>query len=586
MNCFKIQRTLRSLLQLQCSHIRFLSYIREKLKESYTFKPGDIPLSSSTISQILDEAADSNGDAIAFISDHQGIKKNFTDFRNEVDRLASGFVSLGLKKGDRIGLYSPNCYEWPLTQYAAAKAGLILVTINPAYQPSELEYCLKKVGCKALVTWDSFKTQNFYDILCGLIPELPSSHPNDLNNSNFPNLKTIMMISKDRKTGILNFNDALQSGNKESDRILSEIEKSIQFDDPANIQYTSGTTGRPKGVVLSHHNIVNNCVVLGRRMGYHLQKPIICCQVPLFHCFGCVFGSTASVMFRGTCIFPSAGFNAVESLKSVEKNRCTVIYGTPTMHVDGIYNFKLQNYDVSSLKQAVVGGSPAVESLIEELKETFGLSYINIAYGSTENSPAVAVNGIDDDFEKAVKGLLKPLEYIELKIVDRNGRLVPINAEGELCVRGHNLFLGYWQDPEKTAEVVEKTNWYHTGDLTVMDEEGCIKIVGRIKDMIIRGGENIYPMEIENFLNTHPAILEVNVVGVPDKRMGEEVCAWISVKKDMNLTEEEVKNFCRGKISHFKIPRYIMFVDDFPKTTSGKIKKYEMVRISTEKLKL
>ncbi|GIY52333.1 medium-chain acyl-CoA ligase ACSF2, mitochondrial [Caerostris darwini] len=586
MNCLKTQRILVTLTRFHSLHIRFLSSAQQKIKDSYFFLPGDIPLLSLTVPKLLDETADKYGDRNAFISAHQGIVKNYTDFRHEVEKLASGFISLGLRKGDRIGVCTPNCYEWPLTQYAAAKAGLILVNINPAYQSMELDYCLKKVGCKALVTWDVFKTQNFYNILCELIPELPKSTSCRLKSSNFPNLESIIMISKDKKPGILNMSDVIEYGNKESDEILSSIEKSIQFDDPVNIQYTSGTTGKPKGVVLSHHNIINNVLVLGRRIGYHLQTPVICLQVPLFHCFGCVFGTLASVMYQGTCVFPSAGFNSVDSLKAVEQYKCTAIYGTPTMLIDCLNSLQLQKYDISSLNLVLLGGSPSTEKLVEDLKKQLKVSAICIAYGSTENSPAVAVSGVDDELEKSVKGMLKPVEYVELKIVDDNGKLVPINTEGELCVRGHNLFLGYWDEPEKTAEVVDKSSWYRTGDLCDMDEYGYVRVVGRKKDMIIRGGENIYPAELENFLSTHPAILESHVVGVPDKRMGEEVCAWISVKENMILTEEDVKQFCKGKISHFKIPRYIMFVKEFPKTVSGKIKKYEMVRISIEKLNL
>ncbi|GIY52334.1 medium-chain acyl-CoA ligase ACSF2, mitochondrial [Caerostris darwini] len=522
----------------------------------------------------------------AFISVHQGISKNYADFRHEVAKLASGFISLGLRKGDRIGLCCPNCYEWPLTQYAAAKAGLILVNINPVSQPMELDYCLKKVGCKALVTWDVFKTQNFYNILCELIPELPKSTSCRLKSSNFPNLEYIIMISKDKKTGILNMSDVIESGNKDSDEILYSIEKSIQFDDPVNIQYTSGTTGKPKGAVLSHHNIINNVLIMGKKAGYHLQNPVICLQVPLFHSFGCVFGTLSSVMYQATCVFPSIGFNSADSLKCVEHYKCTVIYGTPTMLIDCLNSLQLQKYDISSLNQVIIGGSAIIENLLKELKKLLKVSTVTVAYGSTENSPAVAANGIDEDFEKSIKGFLKPLEYVELKIVDNNGKVVPVNTEGELCVRGHNLFLGYWDEPQKTAEVVDKSLWYHTGDLSAMDEYGYVKIVGRKKDIIIRGGENVYPVEIENFLSTHPAIFLTSVVGVPDKRMGEEICAWISVKENMTLTEEDVKQFCKGKISHFKIPRYIMFVKEFPKTLTGKIKKSEMTRMSIEELKL
>ncbi|GIX91825.1 medium-chain acyl-CoA ligase ACSF2, mitochondrial [Caerostris extrusa] len=369
-------------------YFKFLSNAQQKIKESYFFTPGDIPLSSLTVSKLLDETADKCGDRTAFISAHQGISKNYTDFRHEVEKLASGFISLGLRKGDRIGLCCPNCYEWPLTQFAAAKAGLILFP-NPG-----------------------------------------------IHNYDFEGQETVIRLI------------------------------------PVNIQYTSGTTGKPKGVVLTHHNIINNVLVLGRRIGYQLQTPVICLQVPLFHCFGCVFGTLASVMYQGTCVFPSTGFNSVDSLKAVEQYKCTAIYGTPTMLIDCLNSLQLKKYDISSLN---LGGSPSTEKLVEDLKKQFKVSAICIAYGSTENSPAVAVSGVDDELEKSVKGMLKPVEYVELKIVDDNGKVVPINTEGELCVRGHNLFLGYWDEPEKTAEVVDKSSWYRTGDLCDMDEYGYVR---------------------------------------------------------------------------------------------------------------
>ncbi|KFM70604.1 Acyl-CoA synthetase family member 2, mitochondrial, partial [Stegodyphus mimosarum] len=577
-----LKRKLFRVLNASYFQSRGISDVQKKIKNSYYFMRGDLLLSSSSIGQLVDVAADESGDHVAFISANQKISKSFSQFRHEVNKFASGLVSLGLQKGDKIAICSPNCYEWPVAQFATAKAGLILVNINPAYQAKEMEYCLKKMECKAIITWDILKTQNFYKLLCEIAPELPKSAAGKLKSHNIPSLETVIMISEDSKDGILLFNDVMNAGNSDSDKALAKLEKLIQFDDPINIQFTSGTTGFPKGATLTHHNLINNALVSGRRLGYNLLKPVICCQVPLFHCFGSVLGTLCSVIFQSTCIFPYASFNPEVSLKAIEKYKCTTVYGTPTMFVDLLNNYKLIKSSMSSLKQAVIGGAAVPEALVKEVHEVLKVPYINIAYGSTENSPVVAVNGINDDFQNAVDGVLQPLEFVELKVIDDNGCLVPIKNEGELCVRGHGLFIGYWGDKEKTEEVIDKTRWYHTGDICIMNEYGYVKIVGRKKDIVIRGGENLYPQEIENFLHTHPAVLETHVVGVPDTRMGEELCAWISVKDGMNITEEDIKKFSKGKISHFKIPRYIIFVKDFPKTTSGKIKKFEMKEISIQ----
>ncbi|XP_055933207.1 medium-chain acyl-CoA ligase ACSF2, mitochondrial-like isoform X1 [Argiope bruennichi] len=586
MNYYKVGKSLLRSLKLHYLHTRCISEIQKKIKNSYYFMYGDAMLSSSRIGQIIDNSADKCGDSIAVVSVQQNISKTYSELRHEAERLASGLISIGLRKGDRIGICCPNCYEWPLVQFAAAKAGLILVNINPASQAMELEYCLKKVGCKALVIWDMLKTQDYYQILCDIIPDLPKSTYGSPKNNKLSNLEHIIMISDSKKNGILSLKDVFESADKESDMKLSEVEKLLQFDDPVNIQFTSGTTGTPKGAVLTHHNLVNNALLAGRRFGFNLYKPVVCCHLPLFHSFGCVYGSLSSIFYQGTCVFPSLTFDAFSSLAATEKYRCSVVFGTPTMYVDMIRNFKSGKFNIGSLKQGIIGGAAANASLVKDIREILDIPHLMVGYGATETSPAVSSTRFVEDFENVTNGVMQLVEYAEVKIVDDKGQLLPVNARGELCVRGHNTFLGYWDDEEKTAQVLDKTHWYHTGDLASMNEYGFIKIVGRIKDMIIRGGENIYPLEVENFLNTHPSILEVHICGVPDDRMGEEACAWICLKEGAKLTEEEVKEFCKGKISHYKIPRYIMFVKEFPKTQSGKIKKSEMTKIASEKLKL
>lgn len=583
----KIPKKLLKLFKPYGTHIRNISEVQRKIQNSYYFMHGDVMLSSATVGQLVDKAADESGDRMSFVSAHQGVGKTYAEFRKEVLQLASGLVSLGLRKGDRIAIFSPNCYEWPVAQYATAKAGLISVTINPAYQAAELEYCLKKVGCKAIISADHLKTTDYYQMFCKMMPELPTKSPlAKIQSKKLPQLERIIMITDKAKEGTLSFTDVLQAGNAESNELLATTEKSLQFDDPINIQFTSGTTGNPKGALLTHHNIINNALICGRRVGFNLFRPTACCQVPLFHCFGGVFASLSSMIYQSTCVFPSKTFNARETLETIEKYRCTIVYGAPTMYMDMLHQYREFKPDLRSLKQAVIGGAASPEALVREIHKEFDLTHTLVAYGTTENSPAVAANGLNCSFEDCVQGILQPYEYLELKVVNAQNQVLPVLEQGELCVRGHSVFLGYWEDPEKTDEVMEKTNWYHTGDLATMNEYGRVKIVGRKKDMVIRGGENLFPVEIENFLHTHPAILEAQVVGVPDPRLGEELCAWICLKKGEKLTEEELRNFFKGKISHFKIPRYIMFVEDFPRTASGKIKKFEVKRISIEKLNL
>uniref|UniRef100_A0A2L2Y9S5 Medium-chain acyl-CoA ligase ACSF2, mitochondrial n=1 Tax=Parasteatoda tepidariorum TaxID=114398 RepID=A0A2L2Y9S5_PARTP len=567
--------------------IRYFSgAVPQKENRSYYFKNGAIPLTPITLGNLLDTAADTYGDSIAFASNHQGISKTYLEFKKEVETLASGFIACGLKRGDRIAIYSPNCYEWSLTQFAAGKAGLILVNLNFLSQLQEVEHSLQSVSCKAVISCDKHRKQDYYEIFNRIIPDLSTQNPKNLRSEKLPDLNSIIIISDDHKKGTLRFKDVSDSRNKESDTLLTQTEKLIQCDDPVNIQFTSGTTSLPKGAVLTHHNIINNAIYSARRAQFDLMRPILCCQVPLFHTFGCVIGTLSPILHGGTIVFPSAGFDSIESLKTIEKYRCNVLFGTPTMIIDIVKNYKLLHHDISSLKQVTIGGSPAPGGLLKELQNDLKIQKVQIAYGLTETSPVISLTNLNEGKEAMISDFLEPIEELELKIIDEEGRIVPINTKGEVLARGYSIFSGYWNDKVKTEEAIDKSKWFHTGDIGVLNEKGHLKIDGRIKDMVIRGGENIYTSEVESFLSTHPAILEVQICGVPDERLGEELCCWIHVKSGMNLTEEEVRNFCKEKISNYKIPRYIMFIEQFPRTASGKIKKNEMTRISKEQLNL
>ncbi|XP_071035877.1 medium-chain acyl-CoA ligase ACSF2, mitochondrial-like isoform X2 [Parasteatoda tepidariorum] len=551
-------------------------YFSIKKSNSYVSKNGSLPFSDVTVADLLDNASDTYGGHTALISAHQNIAKNYWELRNEAEKLASGFIACGLQKGDKIAIYSPNCYEWSLTQLAAAKSGLILVAINYSCTPQELEYCLKKVSCKAVVSFNKLEHQDFYETFNKIIPNLRANKAGRIQSDKFPSLEKVIMMSDENKEGTIRFKDVLESRNRESDIALSQIKKTIQFDDPSHILFTSGTTGYPKAAILNNQKALNNLIRIFYRLGFDKMEPVICCPVPFFHIFGCHIGTLGMILSKSTTILPSATYNYVKNLNCIEKYKCNVMYGTPTMLVDLLRRSRELQMDISTIN---------TKSLMKDLYSSFKQPNIHVMYGLTECG-AIAQMGSDIDCETAMKGFLEPCEQTELKIIDNKGFVVPKNVKGEICSRGYTTFLGYFDDKNKTAKSVDKNNWFHTGDIGIMNNKGWVKIVGRIKDMVIRGGENIFLTEVENFLSTHPAVLQVNICGVPDERLGEELCCWIVLKPNMSLTDEDVREYCKGKISHYKIPRYVMFVEDFPKTTTGKIKKHEMTEISKTKLSL
>ncbi|XP_042898699.1 medium-chain acyl-CoA ligase ACSF2, mitochondrial-like isoform X1 [Parasteatoda tepidariorum] len=560
-------------------------YFSIKKSNSYVSKNGSLPFSDVTVADLLDNASDTYGGHTALISAHQNIAKNYWELRNEAEKLASGFIACGLQKGDKIAIYSPNCYEWSLTQLAAAKSGLILVAINYSCTPQELEYCLKKVSCKAVVSFNKLEHQDFYETFNKIIPNLRANKAGRIQSDKFPSLEKVIMMSDENKEGTIRFKDVLESRNRESDIALSQIKKTIQFDDPSHILFTSGTTGYPKAAILNNQKALNNLIRIFYRLGFDKMEPVICCPVPFFHIFGCHIGTLGMILSKSTTILPSATYNYVKNLNCIEKYKCNVMYGTPTMLVDLLRRSRELQMDISTINTIATGASPIPESLMKDLYSSFKQPNIHVMYGLTECG-AIAQMGSDIDCETAMKGFLEPCEQTELKIIDNKGFVVPKNVKGEICSRGYTTFLGYFDDKNKTAKSVDKNNWFHTGDIGIMNNKGWVKIVGRIKDMVIRGGENIFLTEVENFLSTHPAVLQVNICGVPDERLGEELCCWIVLKPNMSLTDEDVREYCKGKISHYKIPRYVMFVEDFPKTTTGKIKKHEMTEISKTKLSL
>jgi fatty-acyl-CoA synthase len=543
--------------------------------DSYVSGIADTPLLGDTIGRSLDRACARWPDREALVSPGHGVRWTWRELTERVDALATGFLALGLERGARIGVWSLNRPEWTLTQFAAAKAGLILVTINPAYRLSELEFALAKVGCAAIVTATAFKTSNYMEMLNTLMPELAKAHPGDLHAARLPELRTVIQVGGPACPGTIPFETVASMGGARHRDALATLAGTLQFDDPVNIQFTSGTTGSPKGVTLTHHNILNNGYFVGRAMRL-TEKDRICIPVPLYHCFGMVMGNLASVTCGATIVYPGEGFDPLTTLQTVEREKCTTLYGVPTMFIAELDHPEFSSFDLSSLRTGIMAGAPCPIEVMRRVNEQMNMRDVTIAYGMTETSPVSFQSAMDDPLERRVSTVGRIHPHVEVKVVDLEGRVVPRGERGELCTRGYSVMLGYWDEPEKTADVLDANGWMHTGDIAIIDQEGYCNIVGRIKDMVIRGGENLYPREIEEFLYRHPKIQDVQIFGVADDRYGEELCAWIRLRSGETLTADEVRAFCQGQIAHNKIPRYVEFVDEFPMTVTGKIQKFLM----------
>ena len=553
---------------------------------SYTSATSDTPLLGLTIGDMFDQTVSLYPDHPALISRHQQIRLTYRELQAQVNQCAKGLLQLGLQKGQRIGIWSPNRAEWCITQFATSKIGTILVNINPAYRFHELEYVLEQSGCTALILAPSFKTSNYTQMVIDLLPELQHCEAGQLKSAKLPRLTTIIRLGTEKLPGMFIWEDLLALGDAVSDELLAERQREQEFDDAINIQYTSGTTGFPKGATLSHHNILNNGYFVARLQNLtHEDK--LCIPVPLYHCFGMVMANLGCITHGATMVYPSEGFEPLAVLQTVQDERCTSLYGVPTMFIAELDHPDFSKFDLSSLRTGVMAGSPCPIEVMRRVIQSMHMTEVEICYGMTETSPVSTQTRSDSPLEKRVGtvGVIHP--HLEIKIVDPNsGQIVPLNTPGELCTRGYSVMLGYWDNPTATAAAIDQARWMHTGDLATMDNEGYINIVGRIKDMVIRGGENVYPREIEEFLYTHPRISDVQVIGVPDPKYGEEICAWIRLKPGEQATVEEIREYCQGKIAHYKIPRYVVFVESFPMTVTGKIQKFLMRQQSIQDLNL
>ena len=542
---------------------------------SYVHGAAGTPLIGETIGVAFDKTVARHGDSHALTVRQQGVRWTYRELGERVDAFAAGLLALGLEPGDRIAIWAPNCAEWVVTQFATAKAGLILVNINPAYRLAELEYALNKVGCRGLITATAFKTSDYVGMLNALAPELAGSAPGRLKAAKLPHLQTVIQIGGPLASGTLAFDEVPRMGGAAERARLAELAGRLQFDDPINIQFTSGTTGAPKGATLTHHNILNNGFFLGEAMRY-TERDKVCIPVPLYHCFGMVIGNLACITHGSAMVFPGEGFDPLATLQTVAEERCTALYGVPTMFIAELEHPEFASFDLSSLRTGMMAGAPCPIEIMRRCIESMHLTELTIGYGMTETSPVSFQTAIGDPIEKQVATVGRVHAHVEAKIVDAEGHIVPRGTPGELCTRGYSVMLGYWDDAERTAQAIDRARWMHTGDLATLDAEGYCNIVGRIKDMVIRGGENVYPREVEEFLYRHPKIQDVQVFGVPDKRYGEELCAWVKLRAGERLDAAELRAFCDGQIAHFKIPRHIRFVEEFPMTVTGKVQKFVM----------
>jgi len=536
---------------------------------------GDIatPLIERTIGAYFDEACEEHAERWALISRHQEMRLTYAQLRERVDALACGLLRLGLQKGERVAIWSPNRVEWTLTQFATAKAGIILVNINPAYRLAELDYALNKVGCAALILSPAFKSSDYIGMIAELAPEAATGDARAQKFARLPSLRLLIRLGAEKTPGMLNFDDLLTPPDPLERAALQALGAELKATDPINIQFTSGTTGHPKGATLTHRNILNNGRFVGDAIRLQPGEKL-CLPVPLYHCFGMVMGNLGCLTHGAAMVYPAEAFDPLAVLNAVQEEGCAGLYGVPTMFIAVLDHPDFQKFDVSSLRTGIMAGSPCPIEVMKRVIDQLHMREVTIAYGMTETSPVSFQSGHDDPIERRVSTVGRVQPHCEVKIVDGDGKTVARGVAGELCTRGYSVMHGYWDDPARTVEAVDKEGWMHTGDLATLDDEGFCNIVGRIKDMVIRGGENVYPREIEEFLYGHPGISDVQVVGVPDHKYGEELCAWIIPREGAEITEDDVRAFCRDQIAHYKIPRYIRFVEAFPMTVTGKIQKY------------
>jgi fatty-acyl-CoA synthase len=549
---------------------------------SYVSGPSEIPLLGMTIGDAFDRTVAQFPDRDALISRHQGLRYVWRQLQDEVNRFARGLMALGIQKGDRVGVWSPTYAEWTITQYATAKIGAILVNINPGYRLYELEYALNQSGCNTVVLAPNFRATSYIEMMQTLCPELAHSAPGLLDAHKLPQLRHVIRLGTERTPGMWGWGEVMERANDIAPEQLADRQAQQEFDDPANIQYTSGTTGNPKGATLSHHNILNNGYFVAHLQGM-TENDRLCAPVPLYHCFGCVMGNLGTMTHGAAIVYPAETFDPRATLEAVQAEHCTSLYGVPTMFIAELASPDFDLYDYSSLRTGVMAGSPCPVEVMRQVMSKMHMSEVEICYGMTETSPVSFQSHLDDTIEKRVATVGQIHPFVEVKIIDpESGAVVPRGAPGELLTRGYSVMLGYWNNEEATRTAIDAARWMHTGDLATMDEDGYVNIVGRLKDMIIRGGENIYPREVEEFLYTHPAISDVQVFGVPSERYGEEVAAWVKLKEGMQATAEELAQFCQGQIATFKIPRYWKFVTEYPMTVTGKIQKFIMRQQSVE----
>jgi len=533
-------------------------------------------LSDRTIGEWLDDTAGRWPDHLACAFRDSGLRTTWAQLRDEADRLAAALLQLGLGQGDRLGIWSPNRSEWVLAQYASARIGVVLVNINPAYRLAELEYALNKAGCKAVISAPAFKTSQYLQMLQTLAPELAHCAPGQLQAARLPQLRAVVRMGDEPTAGMHNLGTLMAAVDAAAVAEARRIGHTLNCHEPINIQFTSGTTGHPKGATLTHHNIVNNAIAVAAAMGFG-QADRLCIPVPLYHCFGMVMSSLVCTVTGGSMVFPGEGFDPLATLQALHDERCTALHGVPTMFIAQLDHPEFARFDLSHLRKGIMAGSPCPVEVMKRVNVDMHMSEVTIAYGMTETSPVSFQSAPTDPLHLRVSTVGRVMPHLEVKLVDADGATVPVGQPGELCTRGYSVMRGYWADDERTAEAL-RDGWMHTGDLATLDADGYCNIVGRVKDMLIRGGENVYPREVEEFLFRHPAVAQVQVFGVPDAKYGEEVCAWIVLKPGAEATEDEIRAFCQGQIAHYKVPRHVRFVAEIPMTVTGKAQKFVMRR--------